>query len=58
MNLNPMDPKLIVLAVAVVLVIIVAVVLYMRKRKKTTAELRDRFGTEYDRVKSRCSAVV
>lgn len=42
--------KLIVLAVTVILVIIVAVVLYMRKRKKTTAELRDRFGTEYDRA--------
>jgi len=50
MNFNPMDPKLIVLAVAVILVIIVAVVLYMRKRKKTTAGLRDRFGTEYDRA--------
>lgn len=49
MNLNPMDPRLIVLVVAVILVIIVAVVLYMRKRK-TTAELRDRFGTEYDRA--------
>ena len=50
MNLNLMDPKLIALAVAVVLVIVVAVALYMRKRKNTTAELRDRFGPEYDRA--------
>jgi hypothetical protein len=50
MNFNPMDPKLIALASVVVLLIIVGVVLYMRKRKKTTAELRDRFGTEYDRA--------
>jgi len=50
MNFNPMDPKLIALAGVVVLLIIVGVVLYMRKRKKTTAELRDRFGTEYDRA--------
>jgi hypothetical protein len=50
MNLNPMDPKLIALAVVVVLIIVVGVVFYMRKRKNTTAELRDRFGPEYDRA--------
>jgi hypothetical protein len=50
MNLNLMDPKLIALAVVVVLIIVVGVVLYMRKRKNTTAELRDRFGPEYDRA--------
>ena len=50
MNLNLMDPKLVVLAAAVVLVIVVAVVLYVRKRRNTTAELRDRFGPEYDRA--------
>ena len=50
MNLNLMDPKLIALAVAVVLVIVVAVALYMRKRRNTTAELRERFGPEYDRA--------
>ena len=51
MNLNMMDPKLIiVLAVAVVVIIVVvALALYMRKRKNNTAELRDRFGPEYDR---------
>ena len=50
MNLNLLDPKLIALAVAVVLVIVVAVALYIRKRRNTTAELRDRFGPEYDRA--------
>src|SRR5271155_259578 len=50
MNFNPMDPKLIALAGVVILLIIVGVVLYMKKRKKTTAELRSRFGTEYDRA--------
>jgi hypothetical protein len=50
MNLNLMDPKLIVLAVVVVLVIVVAVALYMRKRRNTTAGLKNRFGPEYDRA--------
>ncbi len=50
MNLNLMDPRLIALAVAVVLVIVVAVVLYVRKRKNTTAELRNRFGPEFERA--------
>ena len=48
MNLNLMDPKLIAVVVALVLVIVIAVALYMRKRNSTTAELRDRFGSEYD----------
>ncbi len=48
MNLNLMDPKLIVLVVAVVLVIVIAVALYIRKRNRNTTELRDRFGPEYD----------
>ena len=50
MNLSLMDPRLIALAVAVVLVIVVAVVLYVRKRKNTTAELRNRFGPEFERA--------
>jgi hypothetical protein len=50
MNLNFMDPKLIAIAVAVVIMIALAIVLYMHKRKKNTAELRDRFGPEYDRA--------
>jgi hypothetical protein len=50
MSLNLMDPKLIAGVVVVILVIVVAVALYVRKRKKTTAELRDRFGPEYERA--------
>jgi hypothetical protein len=42
-----MDPKVIILAVAVVLLIVVALALYIRKRRKTSAELRHRFGPEY-----------
>ena len=50
MNLNPMDPKLIVLAAAVILVIAVLAWLYVRKRRSTTAGLRQRFGPEYQRA--------
>jgi len=50
MNLNLMDPKLIVLAVAVVLAIAVLGWLYLRKRKRTTAGLHQRFGSEYERA--------
>jgi len=50
MNLNLMDPKLIALALVLVLAIAVAIVFYVRKRKNTTAELRHRFGAEYDRA--------
>jgi hypothetical protein len=45
-----MDPKLIAGVVVVILVIVVAIALYVRKRKNTTAELRDRFGPEYERA--------
>ena len=50
MNLNPTDPKLIALALVLVLAIAVAIVFYVRKRKNVTAELRHRFGAEYDRA--------
>jgi hypothetical protein len=50
MNLNLMDPKLIALVVVLVVVVVVAIALYVRKRTHTTAELRDRFGPEYDRA--------
>jgi len=50
MNLNLMDPKLIVLAVAVVLVIALFAWLYVRKRRSRTADLRQRFGPEYERA--------
>src|ERR1039457_2746525 len=50
MNLNLLDPKLIVLAAVVILVIAVLAWLYVRKRKSTTADLRQRFGPEYERA--------
>jgi hypothetical protein len=50
MNLNLMDPKLIVIAVAVILIIAVLAWLYVRKRRSTTADLRQRFGSEYERA--------
>jgi hypothetical protein len=43
-----MDPKLIVLAAVVVLIIAVLAWLYVRKRRSTTADLRQKFGPEYD----------
>ena len=48
MNLNLLDPKLIVLAVAVILIIAVLALLFVRKRRSTTAELRKKFGPEYE----------
>jgi hypothetical protein len=48
MNLNPMDPKLIVLAAVVILIIAVLAWVYMRKRGSTTANLRQKFGPEYE----------
>jgi len=50
MNLEMMDPKIIGLAVIVVVIIVVAGLLYMRKRRSATAELRQKFGPEYDRA--------
>src|ERR1700688_1254651 len=50
MNLNLVDPKLIVLAAAVILLIVVLALLYMRKRRTTTAGLRQKFGPEYERA--------
>jgi hypothetical protein len=50
MNLNALDPKVIALAVVVILIIAGAAWLYMRKRRSTTADLRKKFGPEYDRA--------
>jgi hypothetical protein len=50
MNLNLMDPKVIVLAAAVILVIAVLAWVYLRKRRSTTADLRQKFGLEYERA--------
>ena len=50
MNLNLMDPKLIALAAVVIVIIAVVALLFVRKRRNTTAELRKKFGSEYDRA--------
>ena len=50
MHFNLSDPKLISLVAVVVLVVVVLAWLSLRKRKATTANLRQRFGTEYERV--------
>jgi hypothetical protein len=52
MNLNMLDPKLIVVAAVVILIMAVLALLYVRKRrsKSTTADLRKKFGPEYDRA--------
>ena len=50
MNLSLMDPKLIVLATGVILIIAVLAWLYIRKRRSTTADLRQKFGPEYERA--------
>ncbi len=50
MNIDLLDPKVIALAVLVILIIAVSVVLYIRKRRSARAELREKFGPEYDRA--------
>ncbi|MGA8149625.1 MAG: hypothetical protein WB952_01515 [Terriglobales bacterium] len=51
MNLSRlMDPKLIVIAVAVILIIAALAWGYARKRRSTTADLRHKFGPEYERA--------
>ena len=50
MNLHLLDPKLIVLAVVVILIIAGLAWLYARKRSSATAEMRQRFGPEYERA--------
>jgi len=50
MNLNLLDPKLIVLVAVLILILAIAAVLYVRKRKITSAALREKFGPEYQRA--------
>jgi hypothetical protein len=45
-----MDPKMIALAIAAVLVVAALAWLYARRRRTTTAELRQRFGPEYEQA--------
>jgi hypothetical protein len=50
MNLNLLDPKLIAVVAVVVLIIVVLTWLYVRSRRHTTADLRHKFGPEYERA--------
>ncbi len=50
MNLNLLDPKLIVLVAVFILIIAIAAVLYVRRRRDTISALRKRFGPEYERA--------
>jgi hypothetical protein len=51
MNLNLQDPKLIAIAAAVVVIIaLIAFMIVRKKRRTTTADLRQKFGPEYDRA--------
>jgi hypothetical protein len=49
-NSNLLDPKLIAFAAVVILLITGLVLVYVRKRRSTTADLRQKFGTEYERA--------
>ncbi|HVC48496.1 MAG TPA: hypothetical protein VND90_14750 [Terracidiphilus sp.] len=50
MNMDLLDPKLIVIAAVVILAIATLAWLYVRKRRSTTAGLKQKFGSEYDRA--------
>jgi len=50
MNLNLMDPKLIMLAAVAILIVAALAWLYVRNRRSTTANLRQKFGPEYERA--------
>ena len=50
MNLDLLDPKLIILVVMVILVLALLAWLYLRKRRRNTAGLRQKFGPEYERA--------
>jgi hypothetical protein len=50
MNSHLLDPEFIMLAGVVILVIAVLAWMYVQKRRKTTANLRQKFGPEYGRA--------
>jgi hypothetical protein len=50
MNEYLQDPKYIMLAGVVILVIAVVAWLFVQKRRSTTADLRRKFGPEYERT--------
>ncbi len=50
MQINPADPKFIIGVVVILAIIVIGIALYVSNRRKTTAKLRQRFGSEYDRA--------
>src|SRR6202451_3310870 len=50
MKFRALDPKLISLVARVILIIGVLTWLYVRNRRHTTADLRHKFGPEYERA--------
>ncbi|MGA8742153.1 MAG: hypothetical protein WB561_13295 [Terracidiphilus sp.] len=50
MNLDLLDTKVIVLAAVLIVTAAVLIWLYVRNRRRTTASLRQKFGSEYDRA--------
>jgi len=50
MNLSVLDPRLIALLAALIVVLAVLAWLYVRNRRSTTADMRKKFGPEYERA--------
>jgi len=50
MNLSVLDPKLIALFAVLIVILAVLAWLYIRNRRSTTADMRKKFGPEYDRA--------
>jgi hypothetical protein len=50
MNLSDLNPKLIALLAALVVIFAVVAWLYVRNRRNATADMRKKFGPEYDRA--------
>jgi Ca2+-dependent lipid-binding protein len=48
MNIDFHNPTVLIVAAAIVLLIVIGIALAIHKRNKTTAELRSRFGPEYE----------
>jgi len=50
MNLSVLDPKIIALLAGLIVLLAVVAWLYVRNRRSTTADMRNKFGPEYDRA--------
>lgn len=50
MNLSVLDPRLIALLIALIVMLAVVAWLYMRNRRNATADMRKKFGPEYERA--------